>query len=152
MKVAFVLPRYGTAIIGGAETAARLFAEHLVSEQGWTVEVLTTCAKDFTTWEEVYPAGTETINGVRVERMAAEAGRDPSFHPFSAALLADPRRATLADAERWIDLQGPKAPARSSKGHFGDGRCRRLLSLPLLPDGARHRTHPCTRGAAPGCP
>jgi glycosyltransferase involved in cell wall biosynthesis len=111
MKVAFVLPRYGTAIIGGAETAARLFAEHLVSEQGWTVEVLTTCAEDFTTWAEVYPAGTETINGVRVERMASEAGRDPSFHPFSAGLLADPRRATLADAERWIDLQGPKAPA-----------------------------------------
>ena len=111
MRVAFVVPRYGTAIIGGAETAARLLAEHLVSGQGWTVEVLTTCAEDFTTWEEVYPAGTETINGVHVERVAAEAGRDPSFHPLSAGLLADPGRATLADAERWVDLQGPKAPA-----------------------------------------
>jgi glycosyltransferase involved in cell wall biosynthesis len=115
MRVAFVVPRYGTAIIGGAETAARLFAEHLVSGQGWTVEVLTTCAADFTTWEEVYPAGTETINGVHVERVAAEAGRDPSFHPFSAGLLADPRRVTLADAERWVDLQGPNAPALAER-------------------------------------
>lgn len=119
MKAAFVLPRYGTAIIGGAETAARLFAEHLVSEQGWTVEVLTTCAEDFTTWAEVYPAGTETINGVQVERMVSEAGRDPSFHPFSAGLLADPHRATLADAERWIDLQGPKAPALVERATSG---------------------------------
>jgi glycosyltransferase involved in cell wall biosynthesis len=110
VRVAFVVPRYGTDIIGGAETAARLFAEHLVSERGWAVEVLTTCAADFTTWEEVYPPGAEVINGVHVERVAGEAGRDPSFHPFSAALLSDPRRATLADAERWIDLQGPKVP------------------------------------------
>jgi glycosyltransferase involved in cell wall biosynthesis len=111
MKVAFVVPRYGTAIIGGAETAARLFAEHLVSRRGWSVEVLTGCAEDFTTWEEVYPEGEENINGVRVVRLAAEAGRDPSFHPFSAALLADPRRASLVDADRWVDLQGPKIPA-----------------------------------------
>ncbi len=111
MKVAFVVPRYGPAIIGGAETAARLFAEHLVAERGWSVEVMTGCAEDFTTWDEVYEAGTETINGVRVVRVAAEAGRDPSFHPFSAALLAEPRRASMADSERWVDLQGPRNPA-----------------------------------------
>ena len=34
MKVAFVVPRYGPTIIGGAETAARAFAEHLVAESG----------------------------------------------------------------------------------------------------------------------
>jgi glycosyltransferase involved in cell wall biosynthesis len=59
----------------------------------------------------VYPEGEESINGVRVVRLSAEAGRDPSFHPFSAALLADPRRASLGDADRWVDLQGPKIPA-----------------------------------------
>ncbi len=46
-----------------------------------------------------------------VHRLASSAGRDPGFHPFSAAVLADPGRATLADAERWIDLQGPLLPA-----------------------------------------
>ena len=34
MRVAFVVPRYGPAIIGGAETAARLLAEHLVGPTG----------------------------------------------------------------------------------------------------------------------
>ncbi len=110
MKIGFVLPRYGPAVLGGAETAARLLAEHLVSLVGWEVEVLTGCAEDFVTWEDVYPPGVEELNGVRVVRFASSRGRDPSFHPFSASLLADPGRATLAEAERWIDLQGPVIP------------------------------------------
>lgn len=110
MRVAFVVPRYGPDVIGGAETAARLLAEHLVVRRGWEVEVLTTCAEDFVTWDDVYPAGTETIAGVTVHRFASQAGRDPSFHPLSAALLADPRSASVEDAEQWVDLQGPRCP------------------------------------------
>ncbi|HEY4946389.1 MAG TPA: hypothetical protein VII19_00720, partial [Acidimicrobiales bacterium] len=101
MRVAFVVPRYGPAIIGGAETAARVLAEHLVARKGWEVDVLTSCAEDFVTWSDVYPEGVEVINGVRVARFASAAGRDPSFHPLSASLLADPGRASLEDAERW---------------------------------------------------
>ncbi|MGD0882113.1 MAG: glycosyltransferase family 4 protein [Acidimicrobiales bacterium] len=110
MRVAFVVPRYGPAIIGGAETAARLLAEHLVTHRGWHVDVLTTCAEDFVTWDDVYPAGEEWINGVRVVRFRSEAGRDPSFHPLSARLLADPGASSMEEAERWLDLQGPLAP------------------------------------------
>jgi glycosyltransferase involved in cell wall biosynthesis len=111
MKVAFVVPRYGPAIIGGAETAARQFAEHLVARKGWEIEVLTSCAEDFVTWDDVYPEGPEWINGVQVRRFRSAAGRDPSFHPLSASLLADPTAASVADAERWLDLQGPVTPA-----------------------------------------
>ena len=111
MKVAFVVPRYGPDIIGGAETAARLLAEHLAARAGWTVDVLTTCAQDFVTWADVYPAGSESVNGVTVHRFRSAAGREPSFHPFSAGLLADPGAASRADADRWIDLQGPVTPA-----------------------------------------
>ena len=110
MRVSFVVPRYGPTIIGGAETAARALAEHLVERKGWEVEVLTGCAEDFVTWAEVFPPGEEVIDGVRVVRFASQAGRDPSFHPFSASLLSDPGRASLADAERWVDLQGPVVP------------------------------------------
>jgi glycosyltransferase involved in cell wall biosynthesis len=110
MRVSFVVPRYGPTIIGGAETAARALAEHLVEGRGWEVEVLTGCAEDFVTWDEVFAPGEEVIDGVRVVRFASQAGRDPSFHPFSASLLSDPARASLADAERWIDLQGPVVP------------------------------------------
>jgi glycosyltransferase involved in cell wall biosynthesis len=111
MRVAFVVPRYGPDIIGGAETAARKLAEGLVARKGWDVEVLTSCAEDFVTWADVYPEGDHRINGVLVRRFRSAAGRDPSFHPLSAALLADPASASLPDAERWLDLQGPVTPS-----------------------------------------
>ena len=111
MNVAFVVPRYGPDIIGGAETAARRLAEGLVSARGWEVEVLTSCADDFVTWANVYPEGEDRINGVKVHRFRSAAGRDPSFHPLSAALLADPTSASMPDSERWLDLQGPVTPA-----------------------------------------
>jgi glycosyltransferase involved in cell wall biosynthesis len=110
VRLAFVVPRYGLEIIGGAETAARLLAEHLATRPGWAVEVLTTCARDFVTWDNEYPAGDELINGVLVRRFTSTQGREPSFHPLSAALLADPVHASAADAERWLDLQGPICP------------------------------------------
>jgi glycosyltransferase involved in cell wall biosynthesis len=120
VKVAFVVPRYGPAIIGGAETAARQFAEHLVALKGWEVEVLTSCAEDFVTWEDVYPDGPAWIEGVRVRRFRSAAGRDPSFHPLSASLLADPKAASEADAERWLDLQGPVTPALADAAASSD--------------------------------
>jgi glycosyltransferase involved in cell wall biosynthesis len=121
MRIAFVVPRYGPAIIGGAETAARLLAEHLVALKGWEVDVLTTCAEDFVTWDDVYEPGEEWIGGVRVERHLSAAGREPSFHPLSAALLADPVSATVEEAERWLDLQGPVAPALATAAASWDG-------------------------------
>ncbi len=111
MRATFVVPRYGAQVIGGAETAARLLAEHLVDQKGWQVEVLTSCAEDFVTWDDVLPEGAESVNGVSVRRFASVEGRDPSFHPYSASLLTDPGRASSEQSSRWVDLQGPVAPA-----------------------------------------
>ncbi len=94
MKIAFVVPRYGAEIRGGAETGARMLAEHLVSDRGWDVEVLTTCAVDAITWRDELPEGTSEINGVTVRRIASEAGRDESFHPLWASLRSDPEHAS----------------------------------------------------------
>lgn len=120
MKVTFVVPRYGPAIIGGAETAARMLAEHLAARDGWRVEVLTSCAEDFVTWDDIYPEGEEDVAGVRVCRFRSDAGRDPSFHPLSAALLADPGAASPADAERWLELQGPVTTALAEAAMASD--------------------------------
>jgi glycosyltransferase involved in cell wall biosynthesis len=111
MKVAYVVPRYGVQIRGGAETGARMMAEHLVADRGDTVEVFTSAALDALTWRDELATGTETINGVIVHRIGSEAGRGEGFHPLSGRLLADPERASEEDAERWLDLQGPKSPA-----------------------------------------
>lgn len=110
MKVTYVVPRYGLEVVGGAEFGARMLAERLVSQLGWQAEVLTTCAVDSRTWADEYPTGTVELNGVTVHRFASQAGRDPEFETFSRRILADPARASEADGQRWIDLQGPLNP------------------------------------------
>ena len=107
MKVAFVTPRYGEEIIGGAENGVRGLAERLVADRGWEAEVLTTCALDNRTWANEYPAGTVDVNGVTVRRFASERGRDEGFDEHSQLVRAKGSRASLADQERWVDLQGP---------------------------------------------
>ena len=110
MKLAFVVPRYGAQVTGGAETGARMLAERLVASYGWEVEVLTTCALDAMTWEDSFDPGTAEEAGVTVHRFASRAGRDRGFHDYSGPLLSHASQATLDEAERWIDLQGPVCP------------------------------------------
>ena len=110
MKVAFVVPRYGTEVLGGAEYGARMLAERLVSQLGWQVEALTTCGSPPRTWADEYPPGDADLNGVRVRRFRSAAGRAAGFESFSARVLPAPENASPADQRRWIDLQGPVAP------------------------------------------
>ena len=105
------MPRYGTGIRGGAETGARMLAEHLAADRGHQVEVLTTCAVDAITWRDELEEGTGEVNGVTVRRIRSEAGRDDRFHPLWAALREDPAHASREDMERWVELQGPRSPA-----------------------------------------
>ncbi len=69
--VAFVPVRYGTQVVGGAETLTRLLAEEL-DARGWPVEVLTTCALDPYSWTNHFPPGEEIIHGIRVRRFPTE--------------------------------------------------------------------------------
>ena len=74
-RVAFVVPRYGAGIVGGAETLCRLVAEDLAAH-GTPVEVLTTCAVDHFTWADHHPEGTTVEGGVPVHRFAVSRSRD----------------------------------------------------------------------------
>ena len=67
MRHAFVVPRYGREVVGGAELAARLLAEHLVADDRAQVEVFTTTALDHRTWAGHYPPGTTVEEGVIAE-------------------------------------------------------------------------------------
>lgn len=111
MRVAFVAPRYGDRIVGGAEAAMRMIAERLVSQLSWHVEAFTTCASDYMTWENDLPQGESTLNGVRVRRFPSLHGRTVEFDILSDRLLVAPERAGLAASDRWVDLQGPRSPA-----------------------------------------
>ena len=130
MKVAFVTPRYGDEVVGGAELGARMLAERLVSQCGWEVEALTTCALDATTWADSYPAGTSDLRGVTVRRFASASGRSPDFDAFSTRVLRAPQEVSEGDERRWIELQGPVSPGLIDAIHATDAE--RVIFYPYL--------------------
>jgi glycosyltransferase involved in cell wall biosynthesis len=111
LRVAFVAPRYGDTIVGGAEAAMRMIAERLASMLGWQVEALTSCSSDYMSWENDLPEGESTLNGVRVRRFPSLHPRTVEFDLLSDRLLREPARASFEESDRWIDLQGPRCPS-----------------------------------------
>lgn len=71
MKIAFVCPRYGVDLAGGAAVHVEWLAQHLKSS-GFEVEVLTTCARDHFGWENYYPPGAGDVNGIVVRRFEVD--------------------------------------------------------------------------------
>lgn len=102
-KVAFVVQRYGVEVNGGAELLARLFAERLGAF--YPVEVLTTCALDYTTWNNHYPEGPCEVNGVPVRRFKVGKFRDIKSFSKLPVVPAD-----LQSELEWVDEQGPYCP------------------------------------------
>ena len=81
MRIAFVVQRYGTEILGGSEYHCRLIAEKMALRHD--VEVLTTCAQDYLTWKNEYPEGADRVRGVTVRRFANAQTRDiKSFNRY----------------------------------------------------------------------
>jgi glycosyltransferase involved in cell wall biosynthesis len=107
VKIAVVVQRYGADISGGAELHARYIAERLARHG--TVEVLTTCARDYVTWKNELPAGTETINGLKVTRFPV--ARPRSVEEFGRlSKLVFERTHSIADELRWLKAEGPTSP------------------------------------------
>lgn len=106
MRIAFVVQRYGLEINGGAEAHCRQVAERLPHDM--EVEVLTTCAQDYTTWENVYPPGKCDVNGILVHRFPTIQSREMKFGERSARLYGKVH--TLQDEMNWLYAQGPVAP------------------------------------------
>jgi glycosyltransferase involved in cell wall biosynthesis len=135
MRLAFVVQRYGREVAGGAEYHCRLVAERLARHA--RVEVLTTCARDYLTWENRLPPGLSEQNGVRVRRFPVARPRDTerfaalTAEVFGEAARTEPgqvdaaqaRAVSPARAEAWLEEQGPHSPellahlARSRADH-----------------------------------
>ncbi|RZJ99133.1 MAG: hypothetical protein EOO43_27220 [Flavobacterium sp.] len=73
-KIAIVVQRYGLEVNGGAEYHCRILAEKLNSI--YQLEVLTSCAKDYTTWRNEYDSGLSEINGVKIRRFTTAQDRN----------------------------------------------------------------------------
>ena len=100
-----VVQRYGD-VSGGAEAHARQLVDHLAPHL--RVEVATTTAADYWTWENVFPAGDTVVGGVPVHRFAVARGRARDFRNRERVAFAPLR--TLADERAFVDAQGPHSP------------------------------------------
>ena len=110
MKIGFVVQRYGAEIIGGSEYHCRLIAEHLSRRPEHDIEVLTTCAREYTTWENAYPEGADRVRGVTVRRFPNAKTRDlDSFNEYSDWIFNNPH--SRADEWNWLEQQGPWCPS-----------------------------------------
>ncbi len=80
-RIAFVSPRFPEgATVGGAETLLRRLAEQ-ATLNGFTVDFLTTCARDHFTWANVVPPGSRKEGALTVHYFPVDESRDlAAFH------------------------------------------------------------------------
>jgi glycosyltransferase involved in cell wall biosynthesis len=107
LRLAVVVPRYGPDLGGGAEGLARWVASWLARRHD--VTVVTTCAHDYRTWADHYPAGDTTDGDIAVRRFPVPVPRVPErFDRWYEAA----RRGELgvAGLTRWMREQGPHSP------------------------------------------
>ena len=87
-----------------------MLAERLCLRPGWEVEVLTSCALDHLTWENVELPGKTVLNGVTVCRFPTVSRRTLEYFGLDAKLRVAPETATLEQSRRWVALNGPVCP------------------------------------------
>lgn len=127
---AFIVPRYGTGVVGGAEELARKTAGEL-ARRGIEVTVLTTCALDHHTWQDHYPPGTCVDNGVRVMRFPGRTRLgEPGLARLTAAICGG-EDVTREDQEAWFSgvVSSPELVRHLERE---GSRYSHLLFLPYL--------------------
>jgi hypothetical protein len=87
VKLAVVVQRYGVDIHGGAELEARVVAERLAKHA--SVEVLTTCARDYVHWKNEFQASVEQVR-ITVRRFPVPAHHLGLRAPVASSLRGAP--------------------------------------------------------------
>lgn len=108
MKLAFVVQRYGADIAGGSEAHCRELAQRLSASHETTV--LTTCARDYVSWDNALPDGETHDGAVRVRRFRVERSRRlKAFADLSDEVFDGPT--PNSRQEDWFRENGPDTPA-----------------------------------------
>lgn len=127
-KIALIVQRYGLEVNGGAEYHCRQVAEKLCKQH--EVEVLTSCAQEYSKWSNYFKKGLEEINGVNVRRFEVPFERNSkathslrkrlkrrkfverclSYFGLRNFLKQWIHTSTLQDEYEWVKNQGPYLP------------------------------------------
>src|SRR5713101_5063514 len=108
MKLACVVQRYGAEVTGGSERHCRVIAERLAAHHD--VTILTSCARDYVTWRNVYPEGASRIGALNVLRFPVARQR----HLGRLAEITEivfTTRSSPEEQESWFVENGPEVPA-----------------------------------------
>ena len=105
--IAFVPPRFGSEVIGGAEAVLADVARGL-AERGHNVEILTTCAKDHFTWANEYPSGafSEDRPGSRrliIRRFETECDTSGAARDRIGGRILAGERISIQDQQLWMN-------------------------------------------------
>jgi glycosyltransferase involved in cell wall biosynthesis len=101
-RIAFVPPRFGADIVGGAEAVVRDIAVGMV-ERDWEVEVLTTCATNPYTWANELPEGANMEGGLLVRRFQNVLATSASKEHWVHGQIYYGHVTTLDDQVTWLN-------------------------------------------------
>lgn len=107
-KIAIVNQRCGLEVNGGSEYYALTIAKKLSAK--YDVEILTTCARDYTTWENYYAPGMDSVNGVKVRRFPVSQKRDIDEYVLYYIEFFKTIYHTMEQCNEWIQKHGPLCP------------------------------------------
>ncbi|MGH9341556.1 MAG: glycosyltransferase family 4 protein [Acidobacteriota bacterium] len=102
-RIGFVIHRFGEEVAGGVELYCRLLAERM--SRHWEIEVITTCARDYSTWRDEFPAGKSKHGDVMVHRFPVDQKRQPAdFEKLTNQVLES---SSQEEQVAWMRAQGP---------------------------------------------
>ena len=128
-KVAVVVPRFSEAgTVGGAETLLKRLAE-LLAGTGREVHVLTTCATDHFTWNNVLPAGERTVGPLHAHFFPVDADRDVDAFLRVQQAIGQGKPLAIEDERLWIRNS---VNSRALLDHLRGGGYDRVLAGPYL--------------------
>lgn len=112
IKIAIVVQRYGSEINGGAEYHAKLVAEKLAVY--FDIEVFSSTALDYITWEPHFSPGINRVNGIRVNRFHVRQARDPVRFGKIQKYIFEYEH-SIEEEMNWLEEEGPMVPGLLSE-------------------------------------
>lgn len=112
-RIAILVQRCHDEVVGGSESLAWQYANLLSAH--YEVDILTSCALDYASWDNALPAGIEQRDGIAIHRFPVARPRGRTFTELHRRMLVEYASTQAlawrsALAEEFVRFQGPWCP------------------------------------------